>query len=65
MFAPACLSHPMAWADSEELGGCTHAQAVASWFFGTDECERILIDYRATAEELAAMSCNAGRFEVA
>ena len=65
VFAPACLSHPMAWADSEELGGCTHAQAVASWFFGTDECERILIDYRATAEELAAMSCNAGRFEVA
>ena len=64
-FAPACLSHPMAWADSEKLGGCTHAQAVASWFFGTAECERVLIDSRATAEELAAMSCNGGRFEVA
>ena len=63
----------MDWSDSgasssqhsPTLGGCTHAQAVASWFFGTAACPRILIERDWRVSNLAAYGCNAGRFRLA
>ena len=72
-FVPACLEHPMDWSDagsasqhSPKLGGCTHAEAVASWYFGTSACERRLITdvEKLTVAKMAVMRCNWGRFKM-
>eukprot|EP00928_Gymnodinium_smaydae_P075915 TRINITY_DN58938_c0_g1_i1.p1 TRINITY_DN58938_c0_g1~~TRINITY_DN58938_c0_g1_i1.p1 ORF type:complete len:457 (+),score=61.03 TRINITY_DN58938_c0_g1_i1:57-1373(+) len=64
-FVPACTGHPMYWSgqDAPRLGSrsCTHADAVATWFFedtGPDACEAVLIDERSNFDELASMKCN-------
>jgi len=70
-FVPGCLAHQMDWSDagtasqhSPRLGGCTHAEAVASWFFGTAACPRILIQNDTSVAALSALQCNEGRFRV-
>jgi len=64
-FVPACVQHGMAWAgeSAPRVGNCTHAEAVASWFFGSGECKRFLIDERTHPTELSKLPCNAGKFK--
>jgi len=69
-FVPACLEHQMDWADdgspsqhSPLLDGCSHAQAVAAWFFHTRACARVLISNDTSVPTLAALKCNRGRFK--
>lgn len=66
-FMPACVAHPMLWTDKTApvLGAnnCTHGAAVASWFFDTTICERVLLERDKTALEIAGLACNRGEFK--
>lgn len=65
-FVPACIAHSMEWSGefAPILGVrmCTHSAAVASWFFGRNDCERYLIAGEETPALLAKISCNRGKF---
>merc|ERR1712113_981225 len=69
-FVPECFEHPMEWTDGSQkydapvLGAhkCTHGAAVASWFFNTSSCERVLIGDEERPVALAKVGCNKGMF---
>eukprot|EP00966_Prymnesium_polylepis_P168769 3902563-Prymnesium_polylepis.4 len=78
-FVPPCIAHAMQWheASAPTIGGCDHASAVASWFFGhvnsgrdwdgakVPSCGRVLISTADTVKELAALECNNGAIKTA